>query len=238
MSQHHILTPTEHQHLRIHIGHGAAFGDKVMACLAVPLEFRRLANDYPILFRFDPATRSFSALALMGFEPEENLFLDHTNWHAGAKPLALAIQPFLVGRSSNPDAPGQVHIDLDHPRIARGEDGVRLFDELGQPTPFLEQAVAKLSELDAGYRASADFFESLDRYELLEPCSFDVPGVGGGDHRLVGYHIINEDKLANLEPSALIELHSSGHLMQIFMAVASLGNIAKLARRRGELHHV
>ena len=65
MSQHHILTPTEHQQLRIHVGHGAAFGDKVMACLAVPLEFRRLANDYPILFRFDPATRSFSALALI-----------------------------------------------------------------------------------------------------------------------------------------------------------------------------
>lgn len=237
MSNHHILNPADHADLRIHVGPGEAFGDKVMACLAVPFEFRRLANDYPILFRYDPEQRSFSALALMGFEPDENLFLDANSWHAAAKPLALAIQPFLVGRSRDADAPAQVHIDLDHPRIARGEEGVRLFDGAGQPTPYLEQAIGMLGELDEGHRASAAFFAALDRYELLEPFSLDVSGVDGGEHRLVGYHLIDEGKLRALDPEAVAELHAAGHLMPLFMALASLGNLAKLARRRAARGH-
>ena len=232
MSNHQILNATDHADLRIHVGPGAAFGDKLMACLAVPFEFRRLANDYPILFRYDPEQRCFSALALMGFEQGENLFLDGQGWNAAAKPMALAIQPFLVGRSRDPDAPAQVHIDLDHPRIAHGGDGVRVFDDAGQPTPYLEQAIVMLGELDEGHRASAAFFAALDRYDLLEPFSLDVPGVDGGEHRLVGYHLIDEAKLQALEPAAMGELHAAGHLMPMFMALASLGNLAKLARRR------
>lgn len=237
MSNHQILNPSDHAELRIHVGPGAAFGDKVMACLAVPFEFRRLANDYPILFRYDPEQRNFSALALMGFEQSENLFLDGHGWNAAAKPLALAIQPFLVGRSRDPNGPAQVHIDMDHPRIARGGDGVRVFDDAGQPTPYLEQAVAMLGELDEGYQASGDFFATLDRLELLEPFSLDVPGVDGGEHRLVGYHLINEEKLRALDPAQVGELHSAGHLMPLFMALSSLGNLAKLARRRASRNH-
>jgi SapC len=232
MTNHQILNPVDHADLRIHVGPGEAFGDRVMACIAVPFEFRRLANDYPILFRYDPEQRSFSALALMGFEPDENLFLDDQRWHAAAKPLALAIQPFLVGRSRDPEGPGQVHIDLDHPRIAHNGEGVRLFDDAGQPTPHLEQAIGMLGELDGGHRASASFFAALDRHDLLEPFSLDVSGMDGGEHRLVGYHLIDEEKLRGLDPAAVAELHAAGHLMPLFMALASLGNLAKLARRR------
>ena len=42
-------------------------GDGVMSCLVVPAEFRRLAPEYPILFRYDGESRSFSAMALFGF---------------------------------------------------------------------------------------------------------------------------------------------------------------------------
>jgi hypothetical protein len=237
MSNHRILNQADHADLRIHVGPGEAFGDKVMACLAVPAEFRRLANDYPILFRYDPEQRSFSALALMGFEPDENLFLDGNSWRAAAKPLALAIQPFLVGRSRDPDARAQVHIDLDHPRIALGGEGVRVFDDVGQPTPYLEQAIGMLGELDEGHRASAPFFAALDRYDLLEPFSLDVSGMDSGEHRLVGYHLIDEEKLRALDPAAVAELHAAGHLMPLFMALASLGNLAKLARRRAAGGH-
>lgn len=237
MSNHQILNPAEHGELRVHVAPGAAYGDKVMACLAIPNEFRRLATDYPILFRYDPAQRVFSALALMGFEQDENLFLDGAAWLAPAKPMAMAIQPFLVGRSREPDAPAQVHVDLDHPRIAAEGEGVRVFDEQGRPTPYFEQLFAMLADLDEGYRASGPFFAALDRHELLEPYSIDVPGEGGGDHRLVGYHLINEEKLRTLEPGVLAELHAAGHLMPMFMALASLGNLAKLARRRTARDH-
>ncbi|MEY4722353.1 MAG: hypothetical protein RIQ46_2078, partial [Pseudomonadota bacterium] len=73
MTSHQILNPADHGTLRIRPGAGAELGDAVMASIAVPAEFRRLACEYPILFRHDSASRGFSALALFGFEPGENL---------------------------------------------------------------------------------------------------------------------------------------------------------------------
>ena len=55
MSQHQILDPAAHAALRIHTGAGAELGDGVAAALAIPAEFRRLACEYPILFRYDGA---------------------------------------------------------------------------------------------------------------------------------------------------------------------------------------
>jgi hypothetical protein len=107
-----------------------------------------------------------------------------------------------------------------------------VFDDAGRPTPYLEQVMSMLAELDEGHRASAAFFAALDRYELLEPFALDVPREGGGEHRLVGYQLINEDRLRALEPGAISELHAAGHLLPLFMALASLGNLGKLARRR------
>lgn len=234
MSKHAILNPADHGTLRIRTEAGAALGDGVMAALAVPDEFRRLACEYPILFRHDAGSGSFSALALFGFEEGENLFLDDGEWRASVRPLSMAIGPFLVGRSAEGEGPGQVHIDMAHARVATGGEGTLVFDESGQPTPYLEDVAAMLGALDEGYRASGAFFAALDRYDLLESFAMDVAMPDGVQQRLVGYHLINEEKLAALEPGALAELHAAGHLLPAYAALTSLGNLARLARRKAE----
>ena len=234
MSNHTVLDPAAHGHLRVRAEAGLELGDGVMACITVPTEFRRVQNEFPILFRRDLESGSFSALALMGFENGENLFLEEGRWDAVYRPMALAIQPFLVGRSEGGDGPAHVHIDLGHPRIAGAGEGVSVFDEHGRPTPYLEQVAAMLDELDEGYRASPAFFKALERHELIEPLAVDVELNDGSQHRLVGYHIVNEEKLAALSGEDLGELHQQGHLMPAFMALASLSNLAKLARRKNK----
>ena len=170
---------------------------------------------------------------LFGFENGENLFLEAERWGARYRPLALSIQPFLVGKPADGEGPAQVHIDLGHARIAAdSQDGVRPFDDHGQPTPYLEAVIASLDELDQGYRASGEFYAALERYELLEPFSLDIDLRDGSKHRLVGYHLIDEDKLRALEPGALAELHTAGHLMPVFMSLASLANISALIERK------
>lgn len=233
MIQHAVLDNEDHREIRIRPGASAELGDAVMACLTVPSEFRRVQNEFPILFRRDLDSGRFSALALFGFENGENLFLDGERWDARYRPLASSIQPFLVGRSADGDSPSQVHIDLGHARIAaEGEEGIRPFDDFGQPTPYLEAVIKGLDELDQGYRASDNFYDALERYELLEPFSLDVELRDGSKNRLVGYHLIDEEKLRSLEPGALAELHSAGFLMPIFMALASLANLSALIERK------
>ena len=232
MSNHAILDRDTHRDLRILAGPGAELGDGVMACVTVPLEFRRVQNEFPILFRRDLESGKFSALALMGFEDGENLFLEQGRWDANYRPMALAIQPFLVGRPASGDGPAQVHIDLGHRRIAPAGEGIGLFDERGQPTLYLEQVASMLGDLDEGHRASRSFFEAIERHKLLEPMAVDVELKDGSNHRFVGYHVINEERLAELDAIALGDLHDAGHLMPIFMALASLANLAELVRRK------
>lgn len=232
MNNHQILTFEAHRELRVRSDHGADLGDGVMSCFVTPIEFRRVQNEFPILFHRDLESGAFSALALFGFEPGENLFLEGSRWDARYKPLALAIQPFLIGRAPGDAGPGQVHIDLDHPRIDRTGEGIRLFDDSGAATPYLDHVAAMLGELEAGIGMTGDFYSALDRHRLLEPCSVDIELDDGAKHRLVGYHLISEERLRALDPAALAELHAGDHLMPIFMALASLSNLAALARRR------
>ena len=237
MSQHQILTPEAHADLRIRAEAGSELGDGVMAALAVPAEFRRLACEFPILFRRDGASGDWGALVLFGFEPGENLYLQAPHWDAACRPLSIAVQPFLIGRSAGGDSPSQVHIDMAHPRIASGGEGVRVFEADGSPSPFLEEAIEMLGLLDDGYQASANFFAAIDRYELLEPFSMDVTLDSGAAHRLVGYNIVNEETMAALEPGILAELHAAGHLAPLYFAMASLGNLGKLVRRKNRKGH-
>lgn len=233
MTSHQILNFADHAALRVRADAAAELGDGVMSCLVVPAEFRRLACEYPVLFRYDGEARAFSALALFGFEAGENLYLDEAHWDASCRPFAMAVQPFLVGRPRDGQGPAQVHIDMAHPRVTQaGGEGVRLFDDAGQPSPYLEEVAGMLGALDEGYQASGEFYAALDRHDLLEPFSMDVSLDNGASHRLVGYHLVNEERLRALDPAALAELHSAGQLEPIYMSLASLGNLGKLVRRK------
>ncbi len=234
MSNHQILNPADHGELRIRTEAGMELGDGVMACLTIPGEFRQLQGEFPIVFRRDIESGSFSAMALFGFENGENLFLEGNRWTARYRPLALAIQPFLVGRPASEGGDAQVHIDMDHPRISSNGEGTRVFDGEGKPTPFLEDIADRLGALHEGHQESIAFFKALARHELLEPFTLDVPLRNGARHSLVGFHIINEEKLLSLSADGLADLQGEGHLLPIYMSLASISQFAELVARKNE----
>ena len=227
---HAILTADAHAHTRVRPERGAAMGDALMSCILVPDEFRRAQHEYLILFRRDVGTGEVAAVALLGFENGENLYLDGDRWDAAYVPLAMDTRPFLIGRGAQGEG-GQVHLDAASARLSE-EEGTRLFDDTGRPTPYLEGAVEKLGALDEGYRAAAGFFAALARHELLEPLQLDVTLDDGSVNRLVGFHVVDEDRLQALSPDALGDLHREGHLMPVFMALASQSNLPVLIARK------
>ncbi|MCR5871326.1 MULTISPECIES: SapC family protein [unclassified Sphingomonas] len=231
MTDHAVLTPEDHRDLRIRRERDAAYGDAVMSCITTPDEFRRVQAHYPILFRRDVERDAFMALAMFGFQDGENLFLNDGHWDADYVPLTIDIQPFLIGGPASGDGPKQVHVDLASPRIA-GDEGVRVFDDTGRPTPYLETIAEQLGALDAGWQGSADFFAALRRHDLLEPLTLEITLDDGSTNSLVGFHAVNEDRLRALDGDALGDLHRDGHLMPLFMAVASIGNFTALIARK------
>lgn len=240
MSNHVLLTVEAHRALRIDIRRDPTLGDAVMSCLLLPDEFRSAQNHYPILFHRPPGGDRFEAVALFGFNPGENLFLEAGGWDAGYMPLAMAIQPFLIGAPASEGAPPSVHIDLASPRILGEADqgGAAVFDESGRPTAYLETIAEQLGALDAGYWRSADFFSALRRHDLLEPLAVEMMLDDGDFERLVGFHVIDEARLAELDADSIAALHAEGHLQPIYMALASLANLSALiARKNRRLRH-
>lgn len=236
MTQFALLDPDLHRHLRIRTEFGAELGDAVMAAITVPDEFRMIQGQFPILFRKEPGERDFMALALLGFKAGENLFLKDNRWEATYRPWSLSVQPFLVGRSEEDEGEAQVHIDLAHPRLTDdAEEGLAIFTDNGEVSPYLDQVVKLLSALDAGFQITSQFFETLLDYDLLEPLMLNLAFADGSEQDLTGFHVINEQRVAELDGEALGRLQSEGFLQPIYMALASLSQLTNLVNRKNRL---
>ncbi|OZB61571.1 MAG: peptidase [Lysobacterales bacterium 14-68-21] len=226
MTQHAILNNVQHRDLRVSVSRGAEYGDDIMSALTFPEEFRNVQAYYPIVFQQDDQG-GFQPVALFGLQRGENLFLEGSRWDAHYIPLSVQREPFLIGRTATG---GQVHIDLDHPRVG-DEAGQPLFHDHGGPTEFLEHISNILGMLHAGVESTRDYIQALLKHDLLESFVVDVQFNEDSQSRLVGYHTINQDRLSQLDGKALEELARADHLEPTFMAVASLNHMRDLVER-------
>ncbi len=234
MTNHVALSKVEHKNIRIKTDRSVELGDGVMSCITVPNEFRNVQNHYPILFQLNAERDEFRLIALLGFTQGENLFLKNEKWDARYKPLAIEVQPFLIGKSSKDSSEHSVHIDLDSPKVDM-DDGIRVFDNDGKPTEYLESIQAKLGALHDGYQNSPDYIKCLQKYDLIESLVMEIELIDGSVNRLVGFHTINEDKLNKLDSHGLTEMSQNGYLLPTFMILASMSNIVSLVDRKNAL---
>ena len=235
MSQYETLNTAKHRHLRIKTGYSAALGDAVTYVMTYPMEFRDIQSCYPILFTKDPNTGGFFAAAVLGLEPDQNLFLQDDGWDAGYVPALVQRQPFLIATSGEgDDKPPVVSLDLDHPRVGQDE-GQALFDSEGQPSEFLNQKIELLDKLHRGLQHSSGFVDTLLKHELLEQITLDLAFSDGSKHTLQGFYCIAEERLYQLDGDVMESLNKAGYLQPVFMAVASLSRIRDLIDRRNRL---
>jgi hypothetical protein len=230
MANHAPLNNVDHKNLRVVTTRGAAYGDAVMSALTFPAEFRDLQACYPIVFAQD-GNGSYDAIALLGFEQGENLFLGPNGWDAPAIPLTVERQPFMIGRGDEL----AVHIDLDSPRVRDGGiEGEALFLTYGGTSEYLERISSVLRTIHDGLAASRAFVAALVELELIESFVLDVELDDGSQNRLAGFYTINEDRLAQLSADQLAALHGKGYLQAIYMAVASLAQFRALIQRKNQ----
>jgi hypothetical protein len=235
MPNHALLNNIEHKHLRVITARGPAYGDAVMSALTFPAEFRELQADYPIVFARsgDGDGDGFDALALLGFEQGENLFLGESGWDAHYIPLSIERQPFLIGRNAgNPDEL-LIHVEMDSPRLTTSPlEGEALFLSYGGSSEHLERISSVLRTLHEGLQTGRDFIEALVHLELLESFVLDIELDDGSQNRLAGFYTIHEERLAALNPEQLGRLHAAGYLQAIYMVVASMSRFRDLIERK------
>ncbi len=220
------LDSQRHRDLRVHPGHGLAAEDRVNLTPVVTAEFSALAGDYPIFLAQERETGAFNAVALLGFDEGENLFLEDTAWLAEHKPLNLQRQPFFADAG---DSEVRLFIDLDSPRV--GTRGEPLFDGDGRPAPYLDHIRSVLAELLAGMEATRAFIARVLDLDLVEAARLSVPFADGG-RTLDGLFAVRPDVLAGLPDDVVLQLFRAGDLELIHLMMASLARVRPLARRR------
>ncbi len=237
MSSYQIVSASRHQQTRVVTDYHANLGDSIMYAQTFPLEFRDIQTCYPIFFIKEPDSGQFFAAALLGFEADENLFLDNGNWDASYLPMMIRRHPFLIARQgTDPASPENtqpvISIDMDHPRVNQSQ-GEPLFLDDGNPSVFLQDAIELLKNIHQAHQHNENFHKSLLQYDLLESLKLDITFNDGSNKSIDHFYSINETTLYKLGGNALADLNRQGYLQPIFMAIASLSRLRALIDRRG-----
>lgn len=224
------LDNVAHAGLRIATGHGAAYGDAVNQIALFLPEYEEAQRDYPILFvRQDDGV--LQAVAILGLDRDENLFLEGDRWAAGYVPALARRGPFLIGMA---DGEPVIHVDLDHARVlpdGSGE-GEPVFRPHGGQAPVLDRAIDALRAIHIGHETAAAATALFEELGLVEPISLNVELSDRHSYNFEDYLAITQDKIASLDGAALARLNTAGLLQPAIFAASSLSNMNRLIARK------
>ena len=225
-----VLDNVEHHGLRV-AQRGSPELDSVNQTLLVPTEFGDAQREYPIFFRKD-SDGHFVAVALLGFDKGENLFLDGDRWNANYVPAAHRRGPFFLGVRESEDL-GEIkrelslHVDLDDPRVCE-DDGQPVFKPHGGKAPYLEYVMDALHAVHDGLRTAPAMFALFDELGLIQPIALNVELGDGVTYNITNFFTIGAEQFAALDGEALERLNRSGFLAAAVHVRSSLGNVARL----------
>lgn len=226
-----ILTNDQHRSIAVDTRARPEYGDAVNRVIALSAEFNELHREFPLLLRKTDEAPGFVAHAILGFEKDENLFVERDRWICTFIPATLARGPFSLGYLRAEDggkepAGMKVMIDDQHPRLRAG--GEPVFLPLGGETPYLERIKRVLQTVDAGLRVDRLLYRELVAMDLLEEVKIQISVFPELRYDFSGYQTINQEKLATLNAEQLFSLHRQGLLAPIYFLISSLGNFQKL----------
>lgn len=224
------LDNVEHQALRVGLTHSPDL-DNVNQALVVPGEFEEVQREYPIFIRKGQDGR-FVAVALLGLDKGENLFLEGDRWNARYVPASHSRGPFLLGvrdagGTGANEAELAVHVDLDDPRVGAA-DGELLFKEHGGNSEYLDHVTSRLQLVHEGLSAAPRMFALLDDLRLIQPIDIELQLGDGASYRLSSLFTVGMEQFQALTSDELERLHRSGFLAAAIFIRSSLPNLDRL----------
>ena len=232
MPRHELLNNVAHKDLRVITRFGRGAGDAAGMVPAFPTEFAELQREYPIFFSRDATSGEYSAVALLGFDRQENLYVRDGRWSAAYIPGYVARGPFLIGFQEQwVDGEARrepvIHIDMEHPAVSFTE-GEAVFLPGGGQSPYLTQIGNILSGIRDGVEGGRAFYAALAAQDLIQPITVEVRFDAEHGANLTGLHGIDRERLAALDATALHALHQQGFLEGIYLVLASMHNMRRL----------
>ena len=206
---------------------------------ALPLSFTEFAfacRDYPIAFISTGTDGNYLAMAVLGLENQQNLFVaPDGGWDAAVYlPAYVRRYPFCMTRVTVDGREQPERVACVEKR-ALSERGEALHDAKGEPLPVWEERKKLLFEYEADLLRSEEMCRELAQLQLLETFTMQAVPNQGAPVAMSGLYRVAEEKLATLAPEKLQELTQKGILARIYSHLISLSNFGRLLDRRTAL---
>ncbi|OAI52105.1 hypothetical protein AYO46_06595 [Betaproteobacteria bacterium SCGC AG-212-J23] len=199
---------------------------------AIPIshsEFVPAGRHYPIVFIGDGKT--YSAVAVVGMNTKENLFVRDGRWVGDVYMPAYARRyPFCMAKVNVNQVEQQNRL-ICVEQSAIDEAGEALFDASGKPTAKWQDFERLLGEYEADLERTRELCAILADYGLLEPFTMQAKlkaEKGGAAMQLGGMYRVAEKNIENLNAAQLKNLVRRGILARIYVHLLSLDHFARL----------
>ncbi|WP_374562221.1 SapC family protein [Ideonella sp.] len=192
-------------------------------------EFADACKEYPILFlragKDEQGKDLCAPVTVFGLLKGENLVYRHGRWNARYVPALLRSYPFAM--APTPDKQFVVCFDETSPVFSQTE-GQALFDEKGEPTPYLEEVRQFVEKIEIEVDRTRLAGRKMMEMNLLQDKRFDATLPDGTPLSIDGFMAVDEDRLKNLSDAEVLELQRTGLLALLHFHMASMSNISRL----------
>ena len=196
-------------------------------------EFALAGNQYPIAFVQGKDKDGFFPVALLGLEPQVNLFVTAENkWDGMYMPARYTHKPFSVIPSKEDANFFGIAIDMESPVVSEDE-GQALFNDEGEETEYLANRKKSLISYVEHEQITKAFVEELTKLDLLHSQNINVK-VGEQEFNLNGLFIVDEKKLAELSDEDFLSLRKRGFLGPIYAHLGSMHQVNNLIRKQSD----
>lgn len=204
--------------------------------MVIPLSYTELSlacHDYPVVFVSGDQGKTAVAMAVVGLEQQQNLFVTpELNWDGQVYvPAYVRRYPFCMTRVNVGGAEQAERVACVEKR-AISDSGEALHDGKGEPTPLWENARKLLFEFEADLARTEAACKLIIELGLLEPFTMEAKPNEGTPFTLSGMFRVNEQKVIALPADKLKELVQNGVLPRIYAHLMSMSNFTRLLARR------
>ena len=199
-----------------------SFAESINSVPLTGIEFFEASRDMPVLFSQDD-NGDFFPLALLSLLNDQHKLSEQGEWGDTYIPAFIRRYPFALTDE------GTVCFDQAAAHFSE-QQGDALFDEQGENSKVLDNAIGFLNQFDQQHKHTLAFCQAAKDLDMFKPFNIQVNQPDTDPLRLQGLFALDEEKLTQLDKDQLNDWFRKGWLAWSYAHMHSLGALKRLLK--------
>lgn len=214
-----VLNKDNHSKLKVKTMKNFSFAKEANSVVLCTSEFPAAAASYPIVFA--TSGDSIVPYAVTGYRDGENTFIDNDGqWKPDTYiPAYIRRYPFILA-SSEDGKSLSLCIDVDCDAVNQ-KSGSEIYKD-GKPSELAENALKFCGQYRNELERTSEMMKQLQEADILVERSANVQIAGEKPSKVVGFQVVDEQKLNKLEDEVFLKMRKSGLLTLVYCHLWSM----------------